>query len=311
MACLVGFGSHNVATVEQVERASLDLVARLRAEDPPCLCAQARIAPCNNPALAQVLVPNPAAVSRDFVERWDCRERRGDSLRFCALGPSLGYEKRLALIGDSHAAALIPAIEVVAEEMRWRIDVATKNACHWTTNTQRGLSAQNIENCARWKARLNQKLMQGDPYDAIIVTHRAGKFLPDAAPGEERQTTIVRGLVESWRTQAERGTRILALRDNPRAEASTTACVARHLLRANEHCSLPRARALGFDAHVPAIGALPGSHLIDLSELYCDAATCPAVIGSVIVYRDDNHLTTTFARTLAPALMKELGVALQ
>jgi hypothetical protein len=223
----------------------------------------------------------------------------------------MGYEKRLALIGDSHAAALMPAFEVVADQMHWRIDVATKNACHWTANTQLGLRAEYVENCVRWKARLNQRLMQSEPYDAIIVTHRAGKFQPDAAPGEDRETTIVRGLVESWRTQAERGTRIVALRDNPHPEVSTAACVARHLLRANEVCSLSRDRALGtFDAHMRATRALPGSRLIDLSDLYCDAATCPTVIGSVIVYRDDNHLTATFARTLAPALMNELRHAL-
>ncbi len=311
MACLVAFAAHGVSTVEQVERASAQLVARLRAEDPPCLGARARLAPCDNPALAQVLVPSPAAVTRDFVDRWDCREGRGDSLQVCSLGPSGGYDKRLALVGDSHAAALLPAFELVADQLRWRIDVATKNACHWTSNTQLGLRAQHIESCVRWKARLNQKLMQSEPYDAIVVTHRAGKFLPGAAPGEDQETTIVRGLVESWRTQAERGTRIIAVRDNPRAEASTAACVARHLLSANEHCSLARDRALGsFDAHVPATRALPGSQLIDLSDLYCDAATCPAVMGGVIVYRDDNHFTATFARTLAPALMKELKLAL-
>ena len=41
------------------------------------------------------------------------------------------------------------------------------------------------------------------------------------------------------------GTRIIALRDNPRADAGTTVCVARHLQRANEFCSLARDRALG------------------------------------------------------------------
>ena len=33
---------------------------------------------------------------------------------------------------------------------------------------------------------------------------------------------------------------------------------------------------------------------------------CPAVIGKVLVYRD-NHMTNTFAKTLAPALARQLS----
>lgn len=310
MAVLVGVSAWALQWVETEERASAELAARFAAADTPCFGAKARrgTEPCTDPELANVLVPNPVLVAADGVPRPDCRQGRGDQLRMCSLGPVTGYRKRLAAIGDSHLAALLPALEAVARQHHWRIDAAAKNACHWTTSTQGRLSPANIRACQRWKAALNQKLLAEPPYDAIIVTHRAGVFLPDANPGEDQQITIVRGLVESWRTQAERGTRIIAIRDNPSATRGTAACVARHRLRANEYCSLERARALGsFDPHADATRALPGSALIDLSEVYCDAGLCPAVIGNVVVYRDDNHITGTFSRTLAPRLGEELA----
>ena len=64
-------------------------------------------------------------------------------------------------------------------------------------------------------------------------------------------------------------------------------------------------QALGrFDAHPAATSVLPGSALVDLSGLYCDAGR-PVVIGNVVVYRDDNHISGTSSRSLAPRLGDE------
>ena len=38
----------------------------------------------------------------------------------------------------------------------------------------------------------------------------------------------------------------------------------------------------------------------------CPADPCAAVIGGVLVYRDDHHVTATYARTLTPWLAAEL-----
>jgi len=312
MAALLGVAQLGIAHIVALERASSDeLVARLAAGDPACFGAEARRGgeACANPELADALLPNPAVAESDMDGHIDCRQRAdGEALRMCSLGPGTGFKKRLAAIGDSHVAALVPALETVARQLRWRIDVAAKDACYWTTSTQNvGANFAARETCQRWKSSLNRHLLASDPYAAIIVTHRVGAYQPDAAPGETREATIVRGLVESWKTQAERGTRIVAIVDNPSAHPRSGTCVARHLLHANEFCSSSRARALGsFDGHIAATQALPGSALIDFSDTYCDDTTCPAVIGNVIVYRDDNHITRTFSLTLAPALSEHL-----
>ena len=39
---------------------------------------------------------------------------------------------------------------------------------------------------------------------------------------------------------------------------------------------------------------------------FCTDA-CPAVIGNLLVYRDSNHMTTTYARALAPVLGRSIG----
>ena len=45
---------------------------------------------------------------------------------------------------------------------------------------------------------------------------------------------------------------------------------------------------------------------IDTSHMFCPDDWCPAIIGNVVAYRDDEHLTQTFARTLAPFFLASL-----
>lgn len=50
-----------------------------------------------------------------------------------------------------------------------------------------------------------------------------------------------------------------------------------------------------------------GLPLIDLTDRLCGRERCDTIIGNVLVYRDDHHLTATFSLALAEVL----GDALQ
>ncbi len=298
--------------IEHEVRASFTMAERLHAENAACFGAKATRwgEPCNNPALAGVLLPHPSLMNLD-TRRTDCWYGDGSALQVCTLGPETGYVKRLAAIGDSHMGMLIPALEAIATEQRWRIDIASKGSCTWTTAAAGHFKGPRAKACRGWNDELQAWLLAHEPYDAILVTQRSGR-LPRPTPDEDPRTALVRGVVEVWKTQAERGARIIAIADNPRVDAMTTSCVREHLFEANERCAIPRVRAFSaFDASIDATRTFPDSHLIDLSERYCDAQACFPVIGNVIVYRDDNHITATFARTLAPFLLEHLQRALE
>jgi hypothetical protein len=50
---------------------------------------------------------------------------------------------------------------------------------------------------------------------------------------------------------------------------------------------------------------------LDFSDTFCDESSCFSVVGGVIVYFDQGHMTTTFANTLTPylepVLVEKLG----
>ena len=45
-----------------------------------------------------------------------------------------------------------------------------------------------------------------------------------------------------------------------------------------------------------------GGRYGDVSEMFCAAEVCPVVVGRDLVFRDGNHLTSTYSETLAPVL---------
>jgi hypothetical protein len=45
-----------------------------------------------------------------------------------------------------------------------------------------------------------------------------------------------------------------------------------------------------------------GMRFADLSVEFCDSAVCPGARSGVLVYRDENHVTTAFAAGLMPTL---------
>ena len=55
-----------------------------------------------------------------------------------------------------------------------------------------------------------------------------------------------------------------------------------------------------------AASSVAGVKLIDLTPLVCPDGVCRAVIGDALVFRDYDHLTPTFAATLAPMIERRL-----
>ncbi len=54
-----------------------------------------------------------------------------------------------------------------------------------------------------------------------------------------------------------------------------------------------------------------GDPVLDLNNRICTPVECPSVIGDVLVYRDDHHLTATYSRTLTPFVENRLRKSLK
>jgi peptidoglycan/LPS O-acetylase OafA/YrhL len=302
----------NETRATQLAQASTAIVA----SKPSCLGAAARaphVTGCPDPKLAGVLVPDPSTAATDDANRVDCWSGAAESvLRVCTLGPTSGFSRRLFAVGDSHSNALLSAYEVIAREHNWRIDVAGHNGCYWTAAHQVKTTDAYTAACAAWVTKLTGYLGSHTGYDAILTTYAYGRSLVVADAGSSMADTTVRGLEAAWRPVIAAGTPVFAINDVPAMREDVVTCVEKYRLDAASACSSPRTQALAaFNGLAPAVAATPGSALIDLTSYFCDARTCLPVIGHVAVYRDHDHITATFARTLGPFLGQAIAARLR
>jgi hypothetical protein len=96
---------------------------------------------------------------------------------------------------------------------------------------------------------------------------------------------------------------VLVIGDTPNPAGDPPVCLSDHLDDALA-CATPSAKAVAPDwlATERAVTVKTGATFIDPSAWLCPTEPCPAVIGRVLVYRDGHHMTTPFARALAPYL---------
>jgi len=216
----------------------------------------------------------------------------------------------VALVGDSHAAQWQPALRILAETRGWRLDTYTKSGCLFGA-VEVWYDAVNrpYESCTRWNSSLLKQLA-ADPADVVIVSTSGGYSV---AVGDEpvrrpaADNALVAGIAESWGELMSQSA-VVALIDTPRSDIDVPDCLARNSQDARI-CAGDRASGVERSAaplQSRAAEIAKPTLVVDLTKMICPREACAPVIGSVLVWRDGNHLTATYARTLASALGREL-----
>jgi peptidoglycan/LPS O-acetylase OafA/YrhL len=227
------------------------------------------------------------------------RDRHSQPCRFDPSGT--GTSTRAALIGDSHAAQWEPALEQIAMRQHWSLSVFTKSGCPLSDVPPASAAARFGDACEAWNADVQQQVATGH-FNLVFVSGLSGQRYATASGH-----SAVSGLESSWRQITSTGAEVVALRDNPNPSRSGVpdipTCVAAHA--DYRQCATPVAQAVQVDPQVEA-SAHTDVKLLDLNRYFCVDGRCPAVIGQVIVYRGQQHVTSTYMRTLAPYLEQEL-----
>jgi hypothetical protein len=101
---------------------------------------------------------------------------------------------------------------------------------------------------------------------------------------------------------------VVVIKDAPRPRADVLECVADHAEDPGQ-CAVSRKAAFDYPAHTTvekAARLAADVEVLDLTDRYCGPERCMPVIGNVMVYRDNNHVTDTYARSLRPYIADAL-----
>lgn len=269
-----------------------------------CLGAYAILNSCEDPHAYDAALIDATLAQEDKPWRWIHERINDEECTQVTVGSRPeracdfpGSGKQVLLIGDSHADQLLRPLQSVAEEAGWGLRLASRSACALFTLPSAGQD-ENTARCAQWgEAQLSSMVADPD-LDVVMISVRVSgsEQLIDARPGLKRLR--------------DAGKQVIVIRDVPAVgvrgldgERLTGPECLISQGAVDDACSWPAEE--GADWISEAATEL-GISVIDTHQLLCPENICHTIIGGVVVYTDDNHLTGVFALSMEGWLAKEL-----
>ena len=229
----------------------------------------------------------------------------------CTFGDPQG-STTVALVGDSKAMQWLPALEEAATTRSWRIVTFGKSSCAFSDAPAAQAGAAYPE-CDEWNAAVMDAL-RADPPDVVVTSGVAASAWTG---GGTARAPLVEGYASRWTSLADAGVPVVVVGDSPVSPDDLDVCAARHPSELTR-CSFDTASAVapsGLAVQRDAVAAASATggdvHLLDLTPLICPGEQCPVVIGHVAVHRAGDHVTATYAGTLAAPVAAAVEDALR
>lgn len=254
----------------------------------------------------------------------------------CLFGAAGEGPATVALLGDSHGPAYVPALDRAGAELGLTIEMLAHRGCPNFPDFQVYWIGEEHD-CTPYVDATFERVLSDPDIEVVIYTLRAQLYAkgwprysltergrsplligPRAGPladGADRTAFFLQRLEAAVRRLRAAGKQVLLVYPLPEAEQHVPEAAARSLVRGGNiggH-SIARARfddrtaaiIAGYDEIVERYDLLA----LRMDEILCDEMACDLFLEDVPLFRDTNHLTETAARRLAPRFVEVLGAA--
>lgn len=207
----------------------------------------------------------------------------------------------VGLYGDSHAAEWFPAFEKVAIKNKWRLITYTKRGCPPADiEVYSKVLGKVYRECGPWRENTIDK-MRADGVKVVFVA--AFERLLDATSRIPIWQKPWRdGLRGTFDTLRAAGITPVLVEDTPYPDQDVPTCLSRNRTTVTG-CNIPVGAGFRPDlAEMRDDFESEGTAVLRTRHWFCTGTLCPVIVGNLLVYRDDNHMTVSYAKWVAPLL---------
>jgi peptidoglycan/LPS O-acetylase OafA/YrhL len=240
----------------------------------------------------------------------------GTAVLPCTFGDTSAH-RTVVLFGDSHATMWFPALDAIANSRHWRLVVWTKATC---PPVEVSLFSPDLgreySECDYWRSEAMARIAALRPM-AVVLGIAPNYDAPYGVP--EDGPAWLAGLSRAVRAIEATGAKAVLVGPVPSPGSVVPDCLSAHLYDVPVCDVTPRDThegpgLVGYDKRGDAAAARAveraGGSFVDVEPWFCTSATCPVIVGNLLVFRDNSHLTVPYATYLAPVLSDELSLAL-
>ncbi len=206
----------------------------------------------------------------------------------------------VVMLGDSHALQYFPAMIRLAKKHDWRLVGLTRASCLIG-------DVDYQPTCNAWRENTLRRIEKKEKPDLIVATNSIDKRFRVKVGGTKLSRTASEPFLEAgygrtYRRLLRTGARVAVIRDMSPTPFDPAECVLKNQKNLERCAFKPNRNAkLSFDSRA-AKQTSKRIKVIDPLQILCRGTgskrRCPAVIGNALVYRDSDHLSATYAKTL-------------
>ena len=269
------------------------------------------------------LLPSLSTTQRDFAglnnPDFACElaaVRATIQSRICTFGDPNG-KRLLVVYGDSHALMWLPAFNQIARQAHWRLVILASYFCPAefvivSNPAGTGTPGEANEPCTRFHSWAVTHINEMGP--DLVVIAQSSLYRPPISRGSTNGLfsgeAWGRGLVDLLRALRVAPAQKVFLGDIPSLPTDPPACLSAHPDDV-QACSAPVATTTdGFSEAERTAVAQVGGRYIDPTPWFC-STVCTSIVDHYGVYRDQLHMTGTYALYLQQVLGAALGLPLR
>lgn len=219
----------------------------------------------------------------------------------CIFGSSKSG-RLVGLFGNSHANQYFEGVLAAAKENDAKVLSLTRSGCS-VADVDFVLGTKPWNVCNTWRKNAITAIIKARPavlfvastLKTSVIDPQTGSVAATTAKGKELYLAGFKSMIANF-TQA--GIKVVVIRDNPFFDTNALDCLSARTVTACTQPIVPFLTPAQFSSG--AVSGIKNAVGVDLTETYCTKKVCQTVRDGHIVWRDEHHLTSTYATLLSP-----------